>query len=221
MARVMVDLSISLDGFIAGANDGLRQPLGEGGMRLFNWYFDGDTPSPHHRSAAGRGLRVPPYSLSPGSAGVFEEIVESVGAIVTGRRTYDIAGAWSGNGPIPGRPLFVVTHHVPEDVPAGASEYTFVTDGVESAIAQARLAAGERYVGLMGSAVPQHCLRAGLVDEIQLHLVPVLLGAGVRLFDHLGAGQIELEPLRVVDSPGVTHLRYRIRSIHAAAVASR
>jgi dihydrofolate reductase len=104
----------------------------------------------------------------------------------------------------------VVTHHVPDEVPKGESRYTFVTDGVESAIHQATAAAGDGYVSLMGSAVPQQCLRAGLLDEIQIHLVPVLLGAGVRLFDHLGAGRIELETMRVVEAPGVTHLRYRV-----------
>jgi dihydrofolate reductase len=107
-------------------------------------------------------------------------------------------------------PLFVLTHHVPEHVPQGESHYTFVTDGVDSAIAQAKAAAGDKYVSLMGSAVPQQCLRAGLLDEIQIHLVPVLLGAGVRLFDHLGAESIQLETLRVVDSPGVTHLRFHV-----------
>jgi dihydrofolate reductase len=104
----------------------------------------------------------------------------------------------------------VVTHRVPEVVPQGESSYTFVTDGVESAIEQAKAAAGDRYVSVMGASVPQQCLRAGLLDEIQIHLVPVLLGAGVRLFDHLGTENVELEAIRVVDSPGVTHLRFRV-----------
>ena len=104
----------------------------------------------------------------------------------------------------------MVTHHVPEHVPHGTSHYTFVTDGVESAIEQAKAAAADKYVSLMGASIPQQCLRAGLLNEIQIHLVPVLFGAGVRLFDHLGTEKIELEALRVVDSPGVTHLRYRV-----------
>jgi dihydrofolate reductase len=210
MAKVIVALSTSLDGFIAGPNDGTEQLLGKGGMRLFDWYFDGDTPSRHYQEASSRGVPVPSFKLSSSSAEVFDELVENGGAVVTGRRTYDIADAWGGNGPSPGLPLFVVTHHVPDDVPQGESQYTFVTDGVESAIAQAKAAAGDKYVSLMGSAVPQQCLRAGLLDEIQIHLVPVLLGDGVRLFDHLGAESIELETLRVVDSPGVTHLRFRV-----------
>jgi dihydrofolate reductase len=210
VAKVVVALTMSLDGFIAGSNDGGEQPLGDGGMRLFNWYFDGDTPVRAYQDAAGRGVSVPPFKLSRSSADVFEELVDTGGAVVTGRRTYDIAGAWGGHGPVPGLPLFVLTHHVPEDVPHGESRYTFVTDGVESAIAQATAAAGDKYVSVMGASVAQQCLRAGLLDEIQIHLVPVLLGAGIRLFDHLGSDNIELETTRVVDSPGVTHLRFRV-----------
>jgi dihydrofolate reductase len=210
VAKVIVALSMSLDGFIAGANDGRDQPLGRGGMRLFDWYFDGERPIRQYQAAATRGVGVPPFKLSSSSAEVFEDLIESGGAVVTGRRTYDIADAWGGNGPLPGLPLFVVTHHVPEHVPHGESRYTFVTDGVESAIEQARAAAGEKYVSVMGASIPQQCLRAGLLDEIQIHLVPVLLGSGVRLFDHLDTENIDLEIIRVVDSPGVTHLRYRV-----------
>ena len=203
MAKVIVALTMSLDGFIADRNDGVE--------RIFGWYFDGDTQIRPYREAADRGVPVPPFKLSGSSAEVFSDLVENGGAVVTGRRTYDIAGAWDGNGPLPGLPLFVVTHHVPDHVPRGESRYTFVTDGVASAIEQAKAAAGDKYVSLMGSSVPQQCLRAGLVDEIQIHLVPVLLGAGIRLFDHLGTEHIDLETVRIVDSPGVTHLRYRVR----------
>ncbi len=210
MSEVIVALTMSLDGFIAGSNDGGDRPLGDGGMRLFDWYLDGDTPIRRYQEAASRGVSVPPFKLSSSSAEVFEGLVESGGAVVTGRRTYDIAGGWGGNGPLPGLPLFVLTHNVPEQVPHGESHYTFVTDGVQSAIEQAKAAAGDKYVSLMGASIPQQCLRAGLLDEIQIHLVPVLLGAGVRLFDHLGSENIELETMRVVDSPGVTHLRFRV-----------
>jgi len=210
MAKVIVDLAMSLDGFIAGANDGGERPLGDAGARLFDWYFDGDTPSRTYQAAASRGVPVPPFKLSRSSAAVFEELLGSIGAIVTGRRTYDITGAWGGNGPLPGLPVFVLTHRVPDDVPAGESHFTFVTDGVERAISQARAAAGDKDVSLMGASVPQQCLRAGLLDEIQIHLVAVLLGAGVRLFDHLDGAPIDLAPVRVVESPGVTHLRYRV-----------
>lgn len=153
-------------------------------------------------------MPVPPFKLSARNAEVFEELVDNAGAVVTGRRTYDITNGWAGNGPLPRVPLFVVTHHVPEHVPQGESRYTFVTDGVASAIEQAKAAAGDKYVSLMGASVPQQAIRAGLVDEIQIHLAPVLLDGGVRLFDHLG--QIKLDVVRVVDSPDVTHLRYRV-----------
>lgn len=210
MAKVIVALAMSLDGFIAGSDDGGEQPLGDGGMRLFDWYVDGDTPIRRYQEAANRGVPVPSFALSSSSAEVFEGLIETGGAAVTGRRTYDIAGAWDGNGPLPGLPVFVLTHSVPDQVPHGESHYTFVTDGVHSVIEQAKAAAGEKYVSLMGASVPQQCLRAGLLDEIQIHLVPVLLGTGVRLFDHLGSDNIELETIQVIDSPGVTHLRYRV-----------
>jgi dihydrofolate reductase len=210
VAKVIVALSMSLDGFIAGANDGVKNPLGDGGERLFRWYFDGDTPIRKYEEARKRGVDVPPLKLARASAEVFDELVESNGAAVTGRRTYDIAGAWGGNGPSPGLPLFVVTHKAPEVVPKGESKYTFVTDGVESAIRQAKAVAGEKCVGLMGSSVPQQCLRAGLVDEILIHLVPVLLGAGVRLFDNLGGKTIDMKLMRIAEAPGVTHIRYKV-----------
>ena len=209
MATVVVALTMSLDGFVAGPDDGPAKPLGEGGERLFDWYFDGDTPIRQYREAAGRGVPVPPFALSRTSAEVFESLVEETGAVVTGRRTYDITNGWNGNGPLPERPLFVVTHRAPATVPAGEGRYTFVTEGVAEAVARAREAAGDRSVSLMGASVPQQCLRAGLLDEVQLHLVPVLLGSGVRLFDRLGSA-LRLEKLRAVDAPGVTHLRYRV-----------
>src|SRR5689334_8344089 len=119
MTKTIVALSMSLDGYIAGPNDGREHPLGEGGMRLFDWYFDGDTPIPLYEAAGARGVPVPPFKLSRASAEVFAELAEGEGAAVTGRRTYDIAGAWGGNGPLPGIPTFVVTHRVPDEVPRG------------------------------------------------------------------------------------------------------
>jgi dihydrofolate reductase len=199
MAKVIVALTTSLDGYIAGPNDGDELPLGEGGQALFDWYFTGDTPSRY-------GDR---FRLSKQSAEVFDSGIDSCGAVVTGRRTYDISNAWGGGGPVPGRPLFVLTHSVPAEVPETSVPYTFVTDGIESAIRQAKAAAGDRLVALMGSQAAQQCLRAGLLDEIQVAVVPLLLGGGVRLFDHVG-GPVRLEVMSVVDAPGVTHLRYRV-----------
>jgi dihydrofolate reductase len=199
MAKVTVSLTMSLDGYIAGPNDGNELPLGEGGAALFEWYFNGDTPSRHYDR----------FKLSKSSAEVFDAEIGSCGAVVTGRRTYDITGGWGGNGPVPGRPLFVLTHSVPVEVPETSVPYTFVTDGIESAIQQAKAVAGDKYVAVMGSQAAQQSLRAGLLDEIQVALVPLLLGGGVRLFDHIG-GPVRLETIRVVDSPGVTHLSYRV-----------
>ncbi|HYY79554.1 MAG TPA: dihydrofolate reductase family protein [Actinomycetes bacterium] len=199
MAKVTVALTMSLDGYIAGPNDGDELPLGEGGQALFEWYFTGDTPSRH-------GDR---FRLSKPSAEVFDAGIDACGAVVTGRRTYEISNAWGGDGPVAGRPLFVLTHSVPAEVPETSVPYTFVTDGIESAIRQAKAAAGDRYVALMGSQAAQQCLQAGLLDEIQVAVVPLLLGGGVRLFDHIG-GPVRLEITSVVDAPGVTHLGYRV-----------
>jgi dihydrofolate reductase len=200
MSEVVTALTVSVDGFIAGPDDGPEQPLGRGGQRLFRWYFDGDTPSRHY----------PQFKLSAPSAKLFDEGVAGVGAVVTGRRTYDIANAWGGNGPLPGIPLFIMTHNVPAEVPSGSSTYTFVTDGIESALNQARAAAGGKDVALMGSAPVQQAIRAGLLDVLVLHVVPVLLGGGVRLLDHLGDSSIELERAEVIAAPGVTHMVYNV-----------
>lgn len=200
MTKIHTALSTSLDGFIAGPDDGPQQPLGAGGGALFGWFSNGDTPSRHY----------PAFRMWPASAEVFNQIADQAGAIVSGRRTYDIAGAWGGTGPLPGVPLFVLTHQVPGTVPAGEPAYTFVTDGIEAAIEQARTAAAGKDVSLMGAEIVQQCLRAGLLDEITIHLVPVILGGGVRLLDRLGQHAPKLACTRVVEAPGVTHLTYRV-----------
>ena len=200
MTKILTALSTSLDGFIAGADDSPDQPLGTGGAPLFNWLRNGDTPSRHN----------PAFRLSPLSATFFDEGIDQCGAVVGGRRTYDVSRAWGGAGPIPGLPLFVLTHRVPADVPAGEPAYTFVTDGIDSAVEQARGAANGKHVFLMGADAVQQCLRAGLLDEIIINLVPVLVGRGVRLLDHLDQPTPMLECTRVVDAPSVTHLTYRV-----------
>jgi dihydrofolate reductase len=197
---VVIDVSMSLDGFIAGADDGPNQPLGVGGDGLFEWFSDGDTPSRWY----------PDFTMSAVSAKLFDEFADRVGAVVAGRRTYEVSDAWGGNGPQPGIPLFVVTHQLPQTVPEGNPPYTFVTDGIKSAIEKAHAAAAGKEVSLMGSEIVQQCLQAGLLDEVTIHLVPMLLGRGVRLFDHLDRGSVELSLTQVVDAPGVTHLRYRV-----------
>jgi dihydrofolate reductase len=128
--------------------------------------------------------------------------------MVAGRRMFDIAHAWGGNPP-GGGPCFIVTHSAPQEWLKEGSPFTFVTDGVESAIRQAKQAAGNKNVSVSSASIMQQCIKAGLLDEIHINLAPVLLGAGVRLFDNLGAAPIELERTRVIEALGVTHLRYR------------
>jgi dihydrofolate reductase len=200
MSKVLTALAASLDGFIAGADDGPGQPLGRNGSRLFDFFTDGDTSSAFYER----------FRMSAASARFFDTIAGRGGAVISGRRTYDIANAWGGDGPLPGLPVFVLTHTVPDEHPIGRATYTFVTDGIESAVRQAKAAAGEKDVSVMGAAPVQQCLQAGLLDEIHLHLIPVVLGRGVRLFDHLGPDSIELERIEVVDAPSVTHLSYRV-----------
>ena len=200
MTKVLTALSTSVDGFIAGADDRAAQPLGVGGDRLFSWLNDGDTPSRF----------APMLTMSAASAAFFDEGVARVGAAITGRRTYDVSEAWGGIGPLPGIPLFVVTHRIPASVPAGDPPYAFVPDGVERAVEQATEAAGGKDVFLLGASIVQQCLRAGLMDELVISLVPVVLGCGVRLLDDLEPASVGLEIDRIVDAPGVTHLVYRV-----------
>jgi dihydrofolate reductase len=202
MGKVSTGLSMSLDGFIAGPNDGPEQPLGEGGERLFEWYSGGETE-----------YRLPgtemAFRVSPASAELLREAHSKMGAFVTGRRTFDITNGWGGSPPL-GVPTFVVTHTVPQEWVYEGSPYTFITDGVESAVEQAKAVAGDKDVAVGAASIAQQCIRSGLLDEIHIDLVPVLLGGGVRLFEHLGTGPIELERVRVVEAPDVTHLTFRV-----------
>lgn len=192
MTIVQTAVSASLDGFIAGPDGGAAD------VGLHNWLTDGDTPSRLN----------PAFRMSQPSAEFFDEGVGTIGAVVAGRRTYDVSNGWGGRGPMPGLPLFVVTHRPPDPAPSSNPPYSFVTSGVEAAIAQARVAAGDRDVHLMGASIVQQALRAGLIDEVVLSLVPVVLGNGVRLLD--GLPSLQLEVVRVLDAPGVTHLTYRV-----------
>jgi dihydrofolate reductase len=202
VGKVFVELSMSLDGFVAGPNDGPENGLGDGGERLFQWYNSGDT-----------AFALPStdmvFHISRASAELLEEEWSSIGAMVAGRRMFDIAHAWGGNPP-GGGPCFIVTHSAPQEWLTEGSPFTFVADGVESAIRQAKQAAGNKDVSVSSASIMQQCLKAGLLDEIRIDLAPVLLGGGVRLFDHLGAASIELEGTKVVEALDVTHLRYRV-----------
>jgi dihydrofolate reductase len=194
MTKVIYSASISLDGFIAMPNDEVGP--------LFDWYFNGDTDYP----LPGTDMV---FKVSRVSAELFQETWTKIGASVTGRRTFDVAHAWGGNPPGGGN-HFVVTHTVPQEWVKEGSPFTFVTDGIESAVEQAKKAAGDKNIDVLGANIMQQCLKAGLLDEIHIDLVPVLLGAGIRLFDNLGTEPVKLETARVIEDTGVTHLQFRI-----------
>ncbi len=191
---------MSLDGFVAGPNDSPERPLGDGGEALFKWYFSGDTEVKLPGS--------PVFKMSSPSAELFQQAIRTMGAMVAGRRMFDIAKAWGGLPPL--APCFIVTHRVPQEWVKEGSPFIFVTDGIESAIRQAKQAAGDKNVAVATASITQQCLKAGLLDGIHIDLVPVLLGDGIRLFDHLRTGPIELEITKVIEAPGVTHVTYRV-----------
>lgn len=202
MGKVIFENSISLDGFVAGPNDSPENALGDGGEALFKWYSLGDVKFP----LPGTDMV---FDVSRASADFLRDKWNAQGAMLTGRRLFDIANGWGGKPP-GGGACFVVTHHPDPKWMYEGSPYTFVTDGVESAVAQAQAAAGDKLVSISSASIAQQCIQAGLLDEILLDLAPVLLGGGVRLFDTLGITPIDLEPLAVVQGLGVTHLHYRI-----------
>lgn len=203
MGKVFVDISMSLDGFIAGPNAAPQNPLGDGGQRLHQWMYE--VVSWRERQ-----------SLTGGQINQDDEVVQEsfarTGAYVMGSRMFG-EGELAWPDPPPFRaPVFVLTNHVREPwVRQGGTTFTFVTESVESALRQAKAAAGDKDVRIAGGAnAIQQFIEASLVDEIQIHLAPVLLDDGVRLFERIGAEQVELECTRVIDSPKVTHLRYRV-----------
>ena len=191
MTRTIFDISMSLDGFVTASNVRPEDPLGDGGQRLHGWAFGEDERNRE----------------------LLAEAVNFVGAVIAGRRTYDLSLPWWGtDGPTgPARvPVFVVTHAKPQDAPEGGV-YTFVTDGIERALEEAKAAAGDKDVAVMGGAdIGQQYIRAGLVDEISIHLVPVLFGGGTRMLENLGSEHIQLETVEVIETPEATHLRYRV-----------
>jgi dihydrofolate reductase len=204
VGKIRLYMSMSLDGFITGPDDGPDSGLGRGGERLHAWLSDGGVDPGSYRPAGGPNAQV------------FDELM-ATRAVITGRRTFDHALRWDGDHH-DGVPVFVLTRTVPDQPPPGHARY--VTD-VTSAAAQAREAAGDRDVMVHGAATAQALLLAGQLDEVELHLVPVLLGRGRRLFDGLPAETVELELLRSLDGRGVLHLRYRVRSGAGGAVDHR
>jgi dihydrofolate reductase len=196
MGNIVLSMSMSVDGFITGPDDGIEHGLGVGGEVLHDWLSAGGADPGSYRPTA-----------EP-DATVFDEMM-ATGAVITGRRTFDLAGHWDGDHH-DGVPVFVLTRTGPAEPAPGHARY--VTD-VGSAVAQAKAAAGDRDVMMHGASAAQAVLRAGLLDEIDLHLVPVLLGQGRRLFEDLPPELVELELLRTLDGAGgVLHLRYRVRT---------
>ncbi len=191
MSKVILDISMSLDGLVA-------QPDDDPGP-VHEFFFAGGTEDEN-------GI----FRTSGATTEVLRESIAAAGAVVTGRRTYDLTNGWGGDHPMR-VPCFVVTHDPPADVPDGPTRFTFVTDGIESAVRQAGAAAGEKDVSIMGGAsIARQALESGLLDELRIHLAPVILGGGIRLFDGLAPARIRLEQLRVIEAPGVTHITYAV-----------
>jgi dihydrofolate reductase len=204
-------ITMSLDGFVAGPNQSPEEGLGEGGEQLHEWVI----PTRSFREQHGE---------TGGETGVNDDVMrenlENIGAFIMGRNMFggqpgpwrDDWKGWWGDNPPYHTPVFVLTHHAREPlVMDGGTTFHFVTDGIESALRQARQAAGSKDILLMGGAQAfQQYLRAGLIDEIELHVVPLVLGAGERLFDNLEGADVRLEPVRTLEGPGVTHLKYRV-----------
>ena len=200
MSKVVIDMTMSLDGFVAGPNDGKEHPLGtHGGAHLFDWYFSGREE-----------YRDPLFRPAPGAnRDEVERMYAESGAFIFGRRTYEITNGWDGRHPVNGAPTFVLTRSPPASYPRGPSNLTFVTDGIGSAVRQARAVADGKDIKLGGASPGKQALAAGLCDEILVDVAPYLLGGGVRLFDALPAG-IRLDKLSVTDGPLATHIRYRV-----------
>jgi dihydrofolate reductase len=214
MTKLRFNLAISLDGYLAGPNQSLENPLGVGGLHLHDWAF----PLAAFRKIHGlEGGEVNP------SAQIVEESTANVGAVIMGRNMFGGSPGpwrddppwtgWWGDNPPYHVPVFVLTHHPrPPLAMQGGTTFTFVTDGIAPALAAAQAAAGDRDVVVAGGAkVVQQYLAAGLIDELNVSVVPLVLGAGERLFEHLGGGPgLRLEQVRVIAAPGVTHIRYRV-----------
>jgi dihydrofolate reductase len=214
MGKLKLDISMSLDGFVAGPNITLENPLGDGGELLHEWIV---------RLASWREMHGQSGGERDADDDFYRQGLERNGAVLMGRRMFSGGeGSWEddpnpdgwwGDEPPFHVPVFILTHHERETVPKeGGTTYNFVTDGIESALDQARAAAGDKDILVAGGAeVAQQYLKAGLLDEIQLHVAPILLGGGVRLFEGLGPDDAKLELDKVIESPTVTHIKYRVR----------
>jgi dihydrofolate reductase len=210
--RLRCHISVSADGFVAGPNQSEEAPLGEGGEQLHDWVVALGAWRERHGKEGGEVNE---------STRILEEAVENIGAAVMGRNMFGPIGGgpwdeqwtgWWGDDPPYHYPVFVITHHPRDPVEMkGGTTFHFVTDGIESALEQARDAAGGKDVAVWGGAqVINQYLAAGLLDQLELHIAPVVLGGGARLFDDLGDAEVKLEQVRAVEAPGVTHVKYRL-----------
>ena len=213
MGKLRFQITIALDGYVAGPNQSVENPLGEGGMRLHEWAFKLKSFREMHGDTGG------------GETGTNDDVVReafaNIGATIMGRNMFgggpgpwgkEPWNGWWGDDPPFHTPVFVLTHHAREPlVMKGGTTFVFVTDGIRSALERAREAAGRCDVALGGGAnVAQQYLAAGLIEEMEIHLVPILLGGGARLLDNLPASEVRLEPVRTIEGPGVTHIKYRV-----------
>jgi dihydrofolate reductase len=203
MGKVHVDMSMSLDGFVAGPNAGPHNALGDGGHRIQQWLYDVESWRERQTLEGGQTNQ---------DDEVYKETSSRTGAYVMGRRMFDEGEVGWADPPPFRAPVFVLTRHAREPwVRQEGTTFTFVTDDIQSALKQARAAAGEKDIQISGgAAIVRQYIEAGMVDELQIHLAPVLLGDGVRLFDGIDPDAVELEVTRVIDSPRVTHLKYRV-----------
>ena len=193
MSKSILYMSMSLDGYIAGPNDNPQNPGGDRFMRLHEWFGD--------------------FTRQDGPVGELFDEMNDFGAILAGRNTVEQVDHWKGDRN--GVRIFVPSHRPPDPETAKYPLVTYVTDGIESAMAQAKAAAGDRHVLVHGAYTAQSALEAGVLDELQIHLIPVLFGGGKRQFDVLRE-RVELEVLRVIDTPEATHIRYRVKGRHEA-----
>ncbi len=196
MSKVVAIMSMSLDGYVADLNDGVAE--------VFDWYFSGDVEIPVG------GADPMTFRVSRPSADHLHGLISELGAMLTGRRTFEKPEGWGGNHAW--GPAFVLTHRIPDGWPRPNSTVHFITDGIESAVKQAQTAAAEKSVGVHGADTIQQLLNAGLLDEIHVDIAAVFLGSAVRLFDHLAGAPIVLGNPKVIHGVGVTHLRYPVRA---------
>jgi dihydrofolate reductase len=210
MSKVRADISVSVDGYVAGPNQSMENPLGENGEGLHDWVV---------QLRAWRTMAGMEGGIENVSSAVFTDAYTNVGAEIMGRGKFgppkrgpwdDSWQGWWGDDPPFHKPVFVLTHHAREPLTLSDTTFTFVTDGIEGALERARDASGDKDVFIGGGAdVINQFLAAGLLDELELHVAPILLGGGARLFEGVGA-DVRLEPIRTIEAPGVTHLKYRV-----------